>query len=44
MSIWVHKYASYKGYEFDQGSSNGLKWYQIITEEGAGDAEDYIEF
>ena len=44
MSIWVHKYASYKGYEFDQGSSNGLKWYQIITEEGAGDTEDEIEF
>lgn len=33
-NIWVQKYANYKGYDFDQGSSNGLKWFALY-EKGA---------
>lgn len=27
---WIQKYCSYKGYEFDQGSSNGIKWFTVV--------------
>ena len=27
---WIQKYCSYKGYEFDQGSSNGVKWFTVV--------------
>ena len=26
---WIQKYCAYKDYEFDQGSSNGVKWFTI---------------
>jgi hypothetical protein len=29
-NIWVQKYASYKDLRFEQGSSNGLKWFGIF--------------
>jgi len=29
-NIWVQKYASYKGYSFEQGASNGLKWFCVF--------------
>ena len=27
---WIQKYCIYKGYEFDQGSSNGIKWFTVV--------------
>jgi len=32
-NIWMQKYATFKGYEFDQGSSNGLRWFSISNGE-----------
>jgi hypothetical protein len=29
-NIWVNKYANYKDLRFEQGSSNGLKWFGIF--------------
>lgn len=29
---WIQKYCAYKGYEFDQGSSNGVKWFTITKD------------
>jgi hypothetical protein len=29
-NIWIQKYASYKGYNFEQGNSNGSKWFGIF--------------
>jgi hypothetical protein len=29
-NIWIQKYASYKGYNFQQGNSNGSKWFGIF--------------
>jgi len=29
-NIWVHKYASYVNCRFEQGNSNGLKWFGIF--------------
>lgn len=31
-NIWVQKYASFKGYKYDSGNSNGLQWFTIETE------------
>ena len=28
-NIWIQKYANYKDYDFEQGSSNGLKWFAL---------------
>lgn len=42
--VWVEKYASYKGYEFNKGSSNGIRWYEIISPDFDGNTEDEIEF
>tara|TARA_R110000803_G_scaffold63443_5_gene124135 strand:- start:1972 stop:4320 length:2349 start_codon:yes stop_codon:yes gene_type:complete len=28
-NIWMQKYATYKGFEFTQGSSNGFRWFEI---------------
>ena len=30
-SIWIQKYASYKGYEYLDGISNGFRWFEIIN-------------
>ena len=30
-NIWVQKYANYMDYKFEQGSSNGLKWFGLFT-------------
>lgn len=32
-NIWVQKYASYLGYGFEQGSSNGAKWFNVFDKE-----------
>jgi len=29
-NIWIQKYASYKGFRFEQGQSNGLKWFALF--------------
>lgn len=29
-NIWVQKYANFKGYNFEQGASNGMKWYGLF--------------
>ncbi len=29
LNRWVQKYASFKGYDFEQGSSNGVRWFSI---------------
>lgn len=44
-NIWVHKYATFKGYNFEQGNSNGVKWFGIF-EKGAPkvDQEDNFIF
>jgi hypothetical protein len=41
-NIWVKKYATYKGYEFRQGNSNGLRWFEVNN--GSKTIEDDIEF
>ena len=41
--IWVQKYANYKGYKFEQGNSNGVRWYILINEK-MPIIEDEIEF
>lgn len=43
-AIWVEKYANYMDYEFKQGSSNGIRWYQIITPDGEEEEEEEDEF
>lgn len=44
-NIWVQKYANYKGYDFVQGSSNGLKWFAIYEKGAEKDLEnDDIDF
>lgn len=42
-AIWVEKYANYMNFDFKQGSSNGVRWYQIITPDGE-EEDDEIEF
>jgi len=32
-NLWIQKYANYKGYNFEQGSSNGLKWYGLFEKD-----------
>ncbi len=29
-NIWVQKYATFKGYRFEQGNSNGMKWFGLF--------------
>jgi hypothetical protein len=29
LNRWIQKYASYKGYDFEQNSSNGQKWFSV---------------
>ena len=33
LNRWVQKYGDYKGYDFDQNSSNGVKWFSLSTKE-----------
>ena len=33
LNRWVQKYAAYKSYDFDQNSSNGVKWFSLSTKE-----------
>lgn len=33
LNRWVQKYGDYKGYEFDQNSSNGVKWFSLSVKE-----------
>jgi hypothetical protein len=44
-NIWIQKYASYKGLNFEQGSSNGLKWFAIYDKNGVHEEDnDHIDF
>jgi VirE N-terminal domain/Primase C terminal 1 (PriCT-1) len=46
-NIWVQKYANYKDLRFEQGSSNGLKWFGIFekgVENKAEEDNDDIDF
>jgi len=31
---WIKKYCDFKGYEFDQDSSNGVRWFSVAKEKG----------
>jgi hypothetical protein len=44
-NIWVQKYANYMGYRFEQGNSNGLKWFGLFEKnvENTNDNDD-IDF
>ena len=39
-NIWVQKYAKYKSFNFDQNTTNGLRWFIIENEK----TKDEIEF
>lgn len=41
-TIWVKKYATYKGYEYKDGNSNGLRWFEINN--GLETNDNDIEF
>jgi len=45
-NIWVQKYATYKGYKFEQGSSNGLKWFGLFEKDfdNSNNDTDDIDF
>jgi len=41
----VQKYADYKGYDFEQNSSNGVKWFSLSTKDNIVVAElDEVPF
>mgnify|MGYP000140218792 CR=1 FL=1 len=42
-NIWINKYANFKGLIFEQGSSNGLKWFGIF-EKGVDTSEVNDDF
>lgn len=42
-TLWVQKYCSFMGWEYKQGSSNGMRWFEIVNE-NAEAKEDEIEF
>ena len=31
---WIQKYCEFKGYEFEQDSSNGVRWFAVTKEKG----------
>ncbi len=39
-NIWVQKYAKFIGLDFQQGQSNGLKWYGIFSKDHIKEEED----
>ena len=44
-NIWVQKYANYMGYRFEQGNSNGLKWFGLFEKNVENTIDnDEIEF
>jgi hypothetical protein len=43
-NIWVHKYANFKGLDFQQGQSNGLKWYGIYNKDFKQEEDNDIAF
>ena len=42
-TLWVQKYASYSGYEYKQGRSNGIRWFEIVNK-NEPTIEDEVEF
>lgn len=43
-NIWVQKYATYKGLRFEQGNSNGQKWFGLFEKNVANDDSNDIDF
>lgn len=39
-NIWIQKYANYMDYRFEQGSSNGLKWFGIFEKNIENNVKD----
>lgn len=43
-NIWVQKYATYKGLRFEQGNSNGQKWFGLFEKNVLNDDSNDIDF
>ena len=43
-NIWVQKYANYKGYRFEQGNSNSVKWFGLFEKDVENIVNDDIDF
>ena len=43
-NIWVQKYATYKGLRFEQGNSNGQKWFGLFEKNVPNDDSNDIDF
>ena len=43
-NIWVQKYASFKNYKFEQGTTNGIRWFQITDITREIEVVDDIDF
>lgn len=43
-NIWVQKYASFKNFAFEQGNTNGIRWFQITDITREIEVVDDIDF
>ena len=43
-NIWIQKYATYKGYNYLSGNSNGLQWFMITKDNEKQIEDDGIDF
>lgn len=39
-NIWVQKYCSYKGYQYKDGHSQGMKWFMLSTDDFGEEVDD----
>ena len=40
-NIWVKKYCTYKGFDYNEGNTNGMRWFELSTNEKESDGLDW---
>ena len=43
-NIWIQKYCAFNNYQYEEGNTNGSRWFEIVTPEGKKEIEEDIMF
>ena len=43
-TLWIQKYASFNGWEYKKGNSNGMQWFEIVNDDAPIVEDDGFEF